>query len=110
MNAPCLFLQRLGVENLMLNPPPPTMREIAAMVAERYGLTMDDLKSPSQERRISWPRQEAMALIRKNTRQSYPQIGRFLGGRDHTTVMHGVRRHAKRMEEARLASQNGERA
>jgi chromosomal replication initiator protein len=107
MNAPCLFLQRLGVTDLVTDPPRHTMRDIATMTAERYGLTVDDLKSPSQERRIAWPRQEAMVLIRQHTRQSYPQIGRFFGDRDHTTVIHAVRQ----VERRRLAAmQNGEAA
>ena len=72
-----------------------TMREIAAQVAARYGLTVDDLKGPETARRYSRPRHEAMWLM-KQAGRSYPQIGAFLGGRDHTTAMHGVKAHEAR--------------
>ena len=76
--------------------------DILADVAKKYGLTVADLKGPSRERRIAWPRQEAMWRIRESCPHiSYPHIGRLLGGRDHTTIMHGVREFQKR---ARLAS------
>ena len=81
----------------------PRMRDVAALVAERHGLSLAELKGPSATRRIAWPRQEAYALIRKHCPNiSYPQIGQFFGGRDHTTVIYGVRAH-----EARVAGAAG---
>ena len=77
-----------------------SMREIAADVAARHGLTLDELKSPQRARRIAWPRQEAMKEIYDTGRFSLPQIGGFFGGRDHTTVLHAIRAHAKRLAEA----------
>lgn len=74
-----------------------TMAVILADVARHYGLTIEELKSPSRAYRISHPRQEAMWLMRQqlrpdgSSRYSYPQIGRFLGGRDHCTVIRGIR-------------------
>lgn len=76
--------------------PKPTMRELAEEVAHRHGLTLEDLKGPSRRQEISQPRQEAMALICAERRWSLPQIGRFFGGRDHTTVLHGARAHERR--------------
>lgn len=86
---------------------PQTMREIAEFVAGKHNLTVADLKGPSRERKFAHPRQEAMWLMCQATntdgskRFSRPQIGRFLGGRDHTTVMHGERAHAARRAEGR---------
>lgn len=78
-------------------PPPITMAQILARVAEKHGLTVADLKGPRIAPRFSHPRQEAMHAMHAVGRWSLPQIGRFLGGRDHTTVLHGVRRHAQRI-------------
>lgn len=96
MISPCLFLQRLGVDNLDI-PLPATMREIAIRVAEAHGLTLADLRGPSRQRHIAWPRHEAFALVRDNTAQSLPQIGRYFGDRDHTTVLWGIRGHERRV-------------
>lgn len=101
MNSPCLFLQRLGVDDLRVERRL-MMKEIASEVAERHELTLEDLRGPSRYRTVAWARQEAMALIRAEGRYSYPQIGRFFGGRDHTTILVGVRHH-----EARQAAREG---
>lgn len=69
--------------------------DILADVASRHAIETRDLKGPSRERRYSWPRQEAMCLIRQHTRLSLPQIGDVLG-RDHTTILHGIREHCRR--------------
>lgn len=82
----------------------PTMREIAHRVAERNGVTVEDLRGPSRRRIHAWPRQEAMWLMHrvlttKGTRRfSLPQIGYFLGDRNHATVIHGIRCHEARMK------------
>lgn len=70
--------------------------ELIRKVAESYKVSVEELCGPSAERRLSWPRQELMALLYETGRYSYPAIGRFLGGRDHTTVLHGVRAHRAR--------------
>lgn len=81
-------------------PPKPSMREIATGVAEQYGLTLDELRSPCRARRYSIPRQEAYALIHATGRFSLPQIGRFFRKCDHTAVWHGVRAHQARQQAA----------
>lgn len=73
----------------------PTMASIAAEVAIKHGLTVADLQSRRLGFRFAHPRQEAMALMRL-AGKSTTQIGRFLGGRDHTTVLHGCRAHRAR--------------
>lgn len=76
---------------------PPSIADIAAATCQRYGLTIEELISPSRSPRITWPRQVAMYLARELTGQSLPAIGRQLGGRDHSTVLHACRRTASRI-------------
>lgn len=80
-----------------------TMKDIVREVAERHGLQPDDITGPSRVRSIAWPRQEAMWEARQRTKMSYPAIGRRLGGRDHATVIYGVREYEKRRVEKALA-------
>ncbi|WP_297803659.1 helix-turn-helix domain-containing protein [uncultured Brevundimonas sp.] len=64
---------------------------VGTAVAGHFGLTMDDLCSVRRDRRVSVPRQIAMYMARQYcTHLSYPAIGRLFGGRDHTTIIHGV--------------------
>lgn len=69
-----------------------------AEVAERYGLSAEDLKGRARVRAVAHPRQEAMAIIHAAGGYSLPQIGRFFGGRDHTTVLKGIRAFRRRVE------------
>jgi chromosomal replication initiator protein len=74
-----------------------TIDEIQRKVAEHYRLKLPDLLSARRAREVARPRQVAMYLAKKLTARSLPEIGRRFGGRDHTTVMHAV----KRIEELR---------
>lgn len=70
-----------------------TGRQVADFVAERHGLTFDQLISDRRHRSVARPRQIAMYVMREVCPHlSFPAIGRLLGGRDHTTVLHGVQR------------------
>ena len=69
-----------------------TMDEIIKKICEHYHLRQSDLMSPSRARNIARPRQMAMYLCKKLTSRSLPEIGRKFGGRDHTTILHGVRK------------------
>ncbi|PIE08373.1 MAG: chromosomal replication initiator protein DnaA [Rhodobacterales bacterium] len=69
-----------------------TVEEIQRKVAEHYNIRMSDMVGPKRQRAIARPRQVAMWLSKRLTTRSLPDIGRRFGGRDHTTVMHGVRR------------------
>lgn len=75
----------------------PTPRQIVEAVAIKNGLTRAEIMSKSRYRSIVYPRQEAMWQLRRQTRLSLPQIARHVGVKDHTTVLHGVRAHEKRM-------------
>ncbi|MCC6918268.1 MAG: chromosomal replication initiator protein DnaA [Alphaproteobacteria bacterium] len=74
-----------------------TVDEIQKRVAEFYNLRPADMVSPRRARPVARPRQIAMYFAKKLTTRSLPDIGRRFGGRDHTTVIHAV----KRIEELR---------
>ena len=67
-----------------------TFTKIAESVANFYGITVEDLLKQSRRKEYVKPRQAAMYIARKELNSSFPAIGDFFGGRDHTTVMHGV--------------------
>ena len=69
-----------------------TIEEIKRRVADYYHLRMTDLISPRRARAVARPRQIAMFLCKTLTSKSLPEIGRGFGGRDHTTVIHAVRK------------------
>ena len=75
-----------------------TIEEIIRKVAEHYNLRMTDLISARRARVVARPRQIAMFLSKSLTSKSLPEIGRKFGGRDHTTVIHAV----KKIEELKL--------
>ena len=56
-----------------------------------YSVRLSDLQSKKRNKSIAFPRQVCMYLARKHTRYSLEEIGGYFGGRDHTTVLHGVR-------------------
>ena len=69
-----------------------TVDEIQKTVADHFNLKQADLLSERRTRSVARPRQIAMYLCKQHTTRSYPDIGRRFGGRDHTTVLHGVRK------------------
>ncbi len=77
---------------------PVDARAVLAAVSERFSVSLDALLGKSRERQTAWARQVAMYLMREETGASLFQIGDQLGGRDHTTIMHGCATVAKRME------------
>ncbi len=62
---------------------------ILEVVSEHFNISSVDIKSKKRPREIAYPRQIVMFLCRKLTEASLPKIGELLGGRDHTTVLHG---------------------
>ena len=69
-----------------------TIEEIQKKVAEHYNIRLNDMHSPRRARAVARPRQVAMYLSKQLTQRSLPEIGRKFGNRDHTTVMHAVKR------------------
>jgi len=76
-----------------------TIEEIQKRVAEHFNIRLADMHSARRARAVARPRQVAMYLAKQLTSRSLPEIGRKFGGRDHTTVMHAVRK----VEELRSA-------
>jgi chromosomal replication initiator protein len=70
----------------------PTLQEIIAVVCRYYGLPQKQLKSSSRKQSAVTARATAVYLARELTLASYDQIGRALGGRDHTTIMHNYKK------------------
>ncbi|HVY99466.1 MAG TPA: chromosomal replication initiator protein DnaA [Dongiaceae bacterium] len=69
-----------------------TIEEIQRKVAEHFNIKQADMQSPRRARQVARPRQVAMYLAKQLTTRSLPEIGRKFGGRDHTTVMHAVKK------------------
>jgi chromosomal replication initiator protein len=69
-----------------------TVESILRAVAERFSLQPAQLKVKSNTRQIAYPRQIAMYLVKELTRASLPEIGRYFGGKHHTTVLHSVQK------------------
>jgi chromosomal replication initiator protein len=69
-----------------------TIDEIQKKVAEHFNIKLGEMTSDRRARAVARPRQVAMYLAKQLTTRSLPQIGRKFGGRDHTTVMHAVRK------------------
>jgi chromosomal replication initiator protein len=66
-----------------------TPQGIIQSVAKYFGLSLDEIRGKGRDKAVVLPRQIAMYLVREETNTSLEQIGQLLGGRDHTTVMHG---------------------
>lgn len=69
-----------------------TIEEIQKRVAEHFNIKLAEMSSARRARAVARPRQVAMYLAKQLTARSLPEIGRKFGGRDHTTVMHAVRK------------------
>jgi chromosomal replication initiator protein len=82
-----------------------TIDDIQRRVADHFMLKRDDLLGERRSRDVARPRQVAMFLAKELTQRSLPEIGRRFGGRDHTTVMHAV----KKIKELRVTDQELDR-
>ncbi len=69
-----------------------TIEEIQKQVANHFNIRLSDMHSARRARSVARPRQVAMYLAKQLTARSLPEIGRKFGGRDHTTVMHAVKK------------------
>lgn len=72
--------------------PAVTVERIQHVVAGHYHIKPEDMKSSSRLRTVAFPRQIAMYLARKLTKQSLPAIGQLFGGKDHTTIMYACQK------------------
>jgi chromosomal replication initiator protein len=69
-----------------------TIEEIQRKVAEHFNIRLAEMTSTRRSRVVARPRQVAMYLAKQLTPRSLPEIGRKFGGRDHTTVLHAVKK------------------
>jgi chromosomal replication initiator protein len=76
-----------------------TNDDVITTVAEKCGVTSEAMKGRNRAQEIVMPRQIAMYLMREETGASLAEIGRALGGRDHTTVIHGIEKIEARLQE-----------
>ncbi len=65
-----------------------TPKQVIHIVAEYFDISIEEVLGKSREKRLAFPRQIIMYLLREEMKSSYPTIGTELGGRDHTTAMH----------------------
>ncbi|MGV6875899.1 helix-turn-helix domain-containing protein [Pseudochelatococcus sp. B33] len=79
-------------------------RAIVAEVAHRHGVTMTDIVSHRRDARSSLARHIAMWRMHRETPLTMPQIGRILGGRDHTTILHGIRKIDRLIAEGKVVA------
>jgi chromosomal replication initiator protein len=99
MSAPLIMeTAEAALESILDRPADLSPQRILSEVARHYGLTEDDLVGRSRRRVVSLPRQLVMYLVREETETSLPRIGELLGGRDHTTIIHGCEKIASQIE------------
>ncbi len=75
-----------------------TPKDLTLVVAQYFDISIDELMSPNREKRLSFPRQIIMYLLREELKCSFPSIGQELGGRDHTTAMHAYEKITRELE------------
>ena len=76
-----------------------TVEEIIKKVSNHFNVKISDIKSPKRLKAVVLPRQIAMYISRQLTSSSYPEIGDRFGGKDHSTIIHAIRKIEKLMEE-----------
>jgi len=90
--------QALKDQLVNIEKPDVTMEYIQEIVANHFKLTPDDLNGRKRTQSIVFPRQIAMYLCRKIMDKSLPDVGKFFGGRDHSTVIHSCEKIANELE------------
>ena len=86
------------VQAILSEPMPLTStQQILQEVAEKHGITVQNLKGPCRRLKYALPRHEAAYRIVKELGFSLPKTGRVLGKRDHTTILNSVRKYEKKL-------------
>ncbi len=75
-----------------------TSKHIIQTIAEYYDIRIEEIMSAKRDKRLAYPRQIIMFLMREELSSSYPSIGSELGGRDHTTAMHAYNKISREIE------------
>lgn len=79
-----LKITNTGVQRKIVTP-----TEVISMVGSYYGVGVQQLKGDRRTKTLAWPRQILMYILRNELRLPLDEVGRLLGGRDHSTVLHG---------------------
>lgn len=87
-----IALEAIHVRPQLIHDKFPTLRLIGDEITHFYELTRAQFVAKRKEARIVRARQIGMYLARQMTPKSFPQIGKWLGGMDHTTILHGSRK------------------
>lgn len=87
-----LDLAQRAIEEYAAAAQPPEAADIERLAALHFGVSRDALRSNSRDRTVTHARGITMFLLRKHTRMSFPEIGRMLGNKQHSTVLMAVRR------------------
>src|SRR5258708_457990 len=89
------------LQNILYNPRKQSLspERIVETVAKYYGVPSDQLRGKARDKQIVLPRQIAMYLMREETEAPLLRIGEALGGRDHSTVLHGCEKIEREMGE-----------
>jgi chromosomal replication initiator protein len=91
-------LVNMALADLVRRPDKVTVEQVVQAVCQYYNVSTEALSSTSRSRTIAFPRQMAMYLARTETDASFPQIGTYLGNRDHTTILYGCEKIASVLE------------
>jgi chromosomal replication initiator protein len=75
-----------------------TVEEIQKVIASHFSIKVSDIKSPKRLKALVLPRQIAMYLSRQLTSCSYPEIGERFGGKDHSTIIHAIKKIERQMK------------
>ena len=86
-NVACLL-----EENIFASTAPISIDKIKKKVCEFYNINLSDLNSVKRTRNITVPRHIAMYLVRKHTSLSLPEIGKIFGGKDHSSILHAIKK------------------
>ncbi|MBP8000457.1 MAG: chromosomal replication initiator protein DnaA [Chloroflexi bacterium] len=91
-------LVTMALADLSSVPQHVSLAQVVQVVIDHYGVTLDEMRDSTRAKRVSFPRQVAMYLARTETDESFPTIGDYLGGRDHTTILYGYEKVAELLE------------
>ncbi|MBK9055454.1 MAG: chromosomal replication initiator protein DnaA [Chloroflexi bacterium] len=91
-------LVNMALADLTSVPQHVTLAQVLQVVMDHYGVTLSEMQDSGRAKRVSFPRQVAMYLARTETDESFPTIGDYLGGRDHTTILYGYEKVAELLE------------
>jgi hypothetical protein len=97
----------IAVDIVQPLPPSQAWRQIVSEVCLKHGIDWLEMASARRSRPVVLARNEAAYRLRHETTMSLPQIGRKLGGRDHTTILHSVRQHEARLRGEVYVAQPG---